>query len=127
MADQRLPQIGGDSGVWGDILNGYLLVSHAADGTLLPAAVSAAGAYVKPVSGIPTSDLSSSVQTSLANANTALQSAPVTSVNGHTGAVSLTKSDVGLGNVQNLAVLVLGPSDPVPAGTPAGTVILRTT
>lgn len=30
----RLPIVGGDTGNWGTILNDYLLVSHAADGTL---------------------------------------------------------------------------------------------
>ena len=30
----RLPQPGGDAGNWGDILNEYLEVSHAADGTI---------------------------------------------------------------------------------------------
>lgn len=33
-----------------------------------------------------------------------LKTAPVTSVNGKTGAVSLTKSDVGLGSVDNVSV-----------------------
>lgn len=51
--------------------------------------------YTKPSDGIPKSDLSSSVQTSLGKADTALQSAPVTSVNGKTGAVQLAASDVG--------------------------------
>ena len=46
------------------------------------------GAYVKPSGGIPKSDLASAVQTSLNKADTALQSAPVTSVNGRTGAVT---------------------------------------
>lgn len=45
--------------------------------------------YTKPSSGIPKSDLASSVQTSLGKADTALQSAPVTSVNGKTGAVTV--------------------------------------
>ena len=48
------------------------------------------GAYVKPSGGIPKSDLSSAVQTSLNKADTALQSAPVTSVNGQTGTVTLS-------------------------------------
>ena len=43
--------------------------------------------YVKPSGGIPKTDLASDVQTSLGNADTALQTAPVTSVNGQTGAV----------------------------------------
>lgn len=58
-----------------------------------------AGTYSKPSGGIPKTDLASAVQTSLAKADTALQTAPVTSVNGQTGAVSLsipsTASDVG--------------------------------
>lgn len=51
--------------------------------------------YTKPESGIPKSDLASSVQTSLDKADTALQSAPVTSVNGKTGDVTLGAGDVG--------------------------------
>lgn len=58
--------------------------------------------YTMPTGGIPKSDLSSSVQSSLGKAETALQTAPVTSVNGKTGAVTLGKSDVGLGNVDNV-------------------------
>jgi hypothetical protein len=53
------------------------------------------GAYTKPSTGIPKADLASSVQASLGKADTALQSAPVTSVNSKTGAVSLSASDVG--------------------------------
>jgi len=86
------------------------------------------GAYVKPGPGIPSTDMTSAVQTSLGKADTALQSAPVTSVNTKTGAVvlaaadvgavpttrtvaghalsadvTLAKADVGLGNVDNTA------------------------
>lgn len=53
------------------------------------------GTYSKPSGGIPKSDLSDSVQASLGKADTALQTAPVTSVNGKTGAVSLGAGDVG--------------------------------
>lgn len=49
--------------------------------------------YEKPSGGIPDTDLSSGVQASLGKADTALQSAPVTSVNGQTGAVTV---DVGV-------------------------------
>lgn len=59
------------------------------------------GTYSKPQQGIPKTDLENSVQTSLSKADSALQTAPVTSVNSKTGAVSLTASDVGLGNVGN--------------------------
>lgn len=53
------------------------------------------GTYSKPADGIPKTDLSDSVQASLGKADTALQTAPVTSVNGKTGAVSLGAADVG--------------------------------
>lgn len=52
------------------------------------------GTYSKPAGGIPKTDLSDSVQASLGKADTALQTAPVTSVNGKTGAVSLGAADV---------------------------------
>ena len=58
--------------------------------------------YSKPSGGIPKTDLASDVQTSLGKADSALQSAPVTSVNSKTGAVNLAKGDVGLGNVDNV-------------------------
>lgn len=53
------------------------------------------GTYSKPSGGIPKTDLSDAVQASLGKADTALQSAPVTSVNGKTGKVSLGAADVG--------------------------------
>lgn len=57
--------------------------------------------YTKPSTGIPKTDLVTTVQTSLGKADTALQSAPVTSVAGRTGVVTLAKGDVGLGSVDN--------------------------
>lgn len=55
-----------------------------------------------PASNIAKAALASDVQTSLGKADTALQTAPVASVNGKTGAVSLSASDVGaLGNTGN--------------------------
>ena len=53
-----------------------------------------AAKYQKPVSGIPKSDMDAAVQASLNKADSALRTAPVTSVNSKTGAVSLTASDV---------------------------------
>lgn len=97
----RLPVSGSDDNVWGDILNAFLLTSHNADGTLILSAITNAGGYSKPSSGIPASDLdtptqtiltsvaskyvkpgggipksdlASAVQTSLSSADTALQS-----------------------------------------------------
>lgn len=40
----RLPNPGGDDGTWGQVLNDFLNVSHASDGTLKSSAVSNAGA-----------------------------------------------------------------------------------
>jgi hypothetical protein len=77
------------------------VVLDASDVGALPDDTTAAdlGAYVKPSGGIPKTDLASAVQTSLGKADTALQTAPVTSVNGNTGAVVLsipsTAADVG--------------------------------
>lgn len=64
-------------------------------------AASISGKYTKPSSGVPKSDLDATVQASLGKADSALQSAPVASVAGRTGAVTLAKGDVGLGNVDN--------------------------
>jgi hypothetical protein len=52
MTAQRLPIPGSDDGDWGDILNGFLEVSHNSDGTLNTSAVS--NALPSP---IPTNNL----------------------------------------------------------------------
>ena len=62
---------------------------------VINAALATKGTYSKPSSGIPKSDLANDVQTSLGKADTALQAAPVTSVNGKTGAAVLNANDVG--------------------------------
>lgn len=71
----RLPKPGSDTGTWGTILNNFLEVSHNSDGTLKSSAVLAAGAgtYSKPAGGIPASDLSSTVQSDLSDAASAVQ------------------------------------------------------
>lgn len=78
MAATRLPQVGADDGAWGQILNDFLSVEHNTDGTLKQAATISTAAtnasnalttanskYTKPTSGIPETDLDSSVQTKL--------------------------------------------------------------
>ena len=73
------------------------------DSTTIPTKVSQLqndsgfGTYSKPSGGIPKTDLASGVQASLDKADSALQTAPVTSVNNKTGAVTLFASDVGAG------------------------------
>ena len=108
----RLPQPGGDNGDWGDILNEFLLEAHNPDGSLKPltqAQISGLAAalaekadvssvvqrYVKPAGGIPETDLAAGVAVKLNAA------APVQSVAGKTGIVSLAKEDVGLSNVDD--------------------------
>lgn len=67
------------------------------------------GTYSKPAGGIPKTDLSDAVQASLGKADTALQSAPVTSVNGKTGVVNLGAADVE--------------ALPISGGTATGTIV----
>ena len=89
-----------------DSVNGQTgtVVLDADDVGALPDTTTASdlGAYVKPSGGIPKTDLATAVQTSLGKADTALQTAPVTSVNGSTGAVVIgnaTTSSAGLMSV----------------------------
>lgn len=66
----RLPQPGQDTGVWGSILNDFLLREHSSDGSLKIRTDGTLSAYYqKPSTGIPQSDLASSVQTILNNAS----------------------------------------------------------
>jgi hypothetical protein len=87
----RLPVPGSDDGDWGTLLNDFLEVSHGPDGSLLPAALTTAGAYIKPTTGIPATDLDSATQADLGVANTAVQS--INSKNG--SSITLAASDVG--------------------------------
>jgi hypothetical protein len=93
---QRLPIPGSDDGNWGDILNAFLEVAHNSDGTLVPSAVTAAGAgsYSKPSGGIPSSDMTTAVQTAITSAGTAIQTVNTISPNG-SGALTLTAANVG--------------------------------
>ncbi len=108
----RLPTPGADAGNWGEILNEYLSQSHASDGKLKDNSVTASS--LAPNSVTNTSLASNAVNATIIEdgsiseslLDSALQSkvnatAPVTSVASKTGAVTLTKSDVGLGNVDN--------------------------
>jgi hypothetical protein len=98
-ANNVISAAGGSGGGAVDSVNGKtgVVVLDADDVGALPDTTTASdlGAYVKPSSGIPKTDLASAVQSSLNKADTALQTAPVTSVNTKTGAVSLTASDLG--------------------------------
>lgn len=95
----RLPQPGSDEGQWGTILNDFLSQAHEPDGTLKPGAVTG---------DILASGTDGQVLTRDSSQTTGIdwQTPPaesVTSVAGKTGAVTLIKGDVGLGNVDNTA------------------------
>jgi hypothetical protein len=90
----RLPVPGQDEGAWGDILNDFLLQAHTSSGSLKNDVVTGAAIQDGTISEAL---LDSAVQTKL----NAVGSGGVTSVNTRTGAVTLTKTDVGLDNVDN--------------------------
>lgn len=62
--------------------------------------------YTKPSGGIPESDLSAEVRTSLSRADSALQAAPVTSVNSKTGNVVLSAEDVGAATEESVSAIL---------------------
>lgn len=127
----RLPVTGADDGTWGDLLNTFLLVAHGTDGAVKDGSITEA-------------KLDTAAQAKL-NAVGA-----VTSVNTRTGAVTLTKTDVGLGNADNTSdankpvstatqtaldakanatsvgakVLLIDNAAALPAGTPAGVIVV---
>ena len=75
----RLPTPGSDNGTWGTVLNDFLGVEHAADGTLkIRTDGTLSNFYVKPGSGIPANDLASSVQNTLNSVSGKISSSTVT-------------------------------------------------
>lgn len=126
----RLPVPGSDSGTWGNVLNDFLSVEHNADGTLKESGTLASKAEDtsvihttgnETISGTKTFNSSPIVPTpgsataaankSYVDAAVSGVSAPVTSVNGQTGAVSLTAADVSADS--------LGAASAVAASAPA--------
>lgn len=89
----RKPNPGSDDGVWGDLLNQYLDVAHDTDGSIKDVGV-VAQKYVKPVGGIPKSDLTSAVQASLDNADAAVAGTAPAASSTTPGLVQLT-GDLG--------------------------------
>ncbi len=119
MTAQRLPTPGQDDGTWGNVLNSFLAVSLNTDGTLVPGAVTTAGAYSKPSSGIPGTDIANAtitnanVSASAAIARTKLDSSTQASLtladNAPTTLAALT--DVaGAGGATNTQVLTYSTS-----------------
>jgi hypothetical protein len=142
----RLPVTGSDDGAWGDILNTYLQVSLNSDGSLKDGIVTLGKIAVSnsPSDGNVLSYSGGNLVWA------APASAGVTSINTRTGAVTLTKSDVGLANVDNTSdlgkpistatqsaldlkadvadvgakVLLIDNASALPPGTPAGVVVV---
>lgn len=90
----RLPIPGGDDNTWGNILNGFLDVSHNEDGTLQPSALVQAGAVTSVNSKTP-----SNGSVSLAASDVGA----VPSVFGRTGAVVAASGDYTASQVLNAA------------------------
>lgn len=107
MPTPRLPTPGSDAGMWGDILNEFLLQSHTSAGAIKDASIGTSqlqnGSVTSSVIAadavnassiqdgtVTKANLVSGVQTSLDKADSAVQS-----VNGHTGtSVTVTAGDV---------------------------------
>lgn len=98
----RLPQPGSDAGTWGGVLNDYLSQSHNSDGSLKASSVSAAGAELTSnkgqTNGYAALDANGLVPVSQLPASSV---AGVQSVNGLSGVVNLSASDIGLDQVNN--------------------------
>ncbi|HET9412216.1 MAG TPA: hypothetical protein VFO38_05215 [Candidatus Saccharimonadales bacterium] len=102
----RLPIPGSDDGTWGDVLNDYLQVAHDPAGTLKSGAVDVSAIQDDSVTEAKLNTGSGTngqvlTKDSGASGGFAWTTAPVTSVAGKTGAVTLVKADVGLDNVDN--------------------------
>lgn len=96
----RLPVPGSDSGVWGSILNDFLNVAHNTDGSIKSGAVTKADVGLSNVDN--TSD-----------ANKPISTATQTALNAKANA-----SDVGV------KVLLIDNAAALPAGTPAGVIVV---
>jgi hypothetical protein len=106
----RLPNPGGDDGQWGNILNDFLSQVHTGAGDIKAGAVGAGHLADASVTApkLATTGAPSNGQVLSYNGTALAWTAPsgggggaVSSVNTYTGDVVITKSDVGLGNVDN--------------------------
>lgn len=104
----RLPNPGSDDGTWGTILNDFLSQAHNSDGSIKDTGVIATK-YVKPSGGIPKSDLTSSVQSSLDSADAAATTyVPLTQRGASNGVATLDSgSKVPTGQIPDLSSVYL--------------------
>lgn len=112
----RLPQVGSDAGVWGQLLNDFLLVEHNADGTLrcgqeIIAAKALASTAVQTVNGLPSDSMGA-----------------VTLTAGDVGAITTTTADSRYIQQAAIGATVAGlsggkvPTGQLPAMTDSGAV-----
>ena len=166
----RLPTPGSDSGTWGALLNDFLDQVHASDGQLKGDVVGssqiqdgAVGSDHIQAGAVTSSQLASNAvdNTTIADGSITqvkldasvqakLNASGVTSVNTRSGAVTLSKTDVDLANVDNTSdlskpisaatqtaldakadatdigakVLLINTSADLPEGTPAGVIVV---
>lgn len=120
----RLPIPGQDRGTWGNMLNEYLEVSHAANGALKDGVV-----QESTILGTISQSKVANLTTDLAaKANTAGLAAVATSGNYSDLANKPTITSLGgdtryYQKTETVPVIVLNNGDPVPGGTPNGTVV----
>jgi hypothetical protein len=126
----RLPTPGSDNGTWGVVLNDFLGVALATDGTIKSSVVSNANI----VDGtIALTKLASTVQTSLGKADaalaaTALDSATAALVSGSSSTATAVTSKINTAMAGTTAIYILAPADPDPTtGSAAGLYFRRTT
>jgi hypothetical protein len=141
----RLPTPGGDDGAWGDILNAFLEVSLASNGTLNSGVVgtnqlqngavtngkldgstqntlaSVASKYTLPSGGIPASDMDSTAQGNLTKAASAVQIGGDLSGTNTSPTVSKVKGVSVSGTPSNGQVLTATGSTAASWTTPSGT------
>jgi hypothetical protein len=136
----RLPTPGSDNGTWGAVLNDFLVQTHTSTGQLKSDAV---GSSQLQAGAVTQAKLDASIQAQL-------DSAGVSSVNTRTGDITLSKTDVDLANVDNTndlnkpvstavqaaldtkadaadvgaKVLLINTAADLPAGTPAGVIVV---
>ena len=121
----RLPVPGSDNGIWGDILNTFLGVSHGSDGSLLPNAIQQAGGVTRingksPVSGIVSltaSDIGADAAGAAATAQAAAEAASLSTPSGAAQAGQVpTATGNGTASKWNSTVLLA----PAPSGDTSG-------
>jgi hypothetical protein len=105
----QLPTPGGDNGVWGDMLNDFLLVSHNSDGTLQSGAITNAGAIQLggDIGGTSTNPIVSKLQGTQVNAANPSSNQVLSYVGGQWVPSTITSSTVNDATTQDPGIVLL--------------------